>query len=922
MAAIRTAVLRVVSLFASFLLLGMTLAGCSADPAGVEEGAAASTATVTANASGGKTSLVFGTGDPQANEDEIANATRGLELAGHDAESSVNLPEDLSPYATIWHVSAYTALTSDEIDRLHAFVEDGGSLYLTGERPCCEELNQSVERLVNGLITTTDVGVGGLGDIGGPYTFNPGAAGDIVRFPNLLTDFIPSAPGGLSGLSNLFGRNVFAASATTPVGGVWTEEDLVGGRGRLVLLMDVNWLGLSTWRPLFENIQNFLDEGAGCTNDGHWDGFAWTGPQPTNSPSNCSTISAPVRVEWSAGSDDGPVTIDVVGNGVTPTCGYVSGPAAASRISCEIPVPADRGSSVTVTATDSRGTSTRRYRVEGKNDPRNVPSPFSFDSNWWDWPDRDEDGLPDNWETNGVWVEGDLVDLRGMGADPNRKDLFVRYDYEESRPLSDQFFAYLRDAYSKAPLLNADGSSGGIVFHTVSGQSVPSSVIGKWTGSVADYERVMLYTGFANSPLAGGGGVPQLIKYYVNIAGPLYKADGTVDGNVIGTAFVKGNVGWIGLHGQSENRFVSALDTKKWFGDAADWVRACNAFHELGHNLGIRHHGASDKPERDPKYKSVMSYSYNTVGVPSGLFGLGNKIDLSRENSVNYDFNLGKEVGKLTFVPGQWGEIPDLYSIYGQGRLYLGPDGAQEVEAPIEQMIAEADPAAIAEFDAMFDLEAANHSPVVSDVAAATPAGTAVTVPLGGSDPDGDAVSLRIDSPPSHGTAEIVAGSLRYVPEPGFTGDDQLTFRASDGYLSSAEATVRITVTGSGGSGETTLAVTVDGRRPVVAEGPVPSTSFAVDINPDGLIDSVVGSSTIPRADGGDVTVDVTVTRTFLWLFGHVTVTDGATGNVTTGLVLFAPITATQGEGIELVARGLSFYRWTPVPFTIAVSIT
>src|SRR4051794_30250217 len=57
-----------------------------------------------------------------------------------------------------------------------------------------------------------------------------------------------------------------------------------------------------------------------------------------------------------------------------------------------------------------------------RNDSRNVPPGQEADSDFWTWPDADQDGLPDYWETHGVWVDGKFVDLAGLGADDQHMD--------------------------------------------------------------------------------------------------------------------------------------------------------------------------------------------------------------------------------------------------------------------------------------------------------------------------------------------------------------------------------------------------------------------------------------------------------------------------------------------------------------------
>ncbi|GIX07014.1 MAG: hypothetical protein KatS3mg115_1417 [Candidatus Poribacteria bacterium] len=64
------------------------------------------------------------------------------------------------------------------------------------------------------------------------------------------------------------------------------------------------------------------------------------------------------------------------------------------------------------------------------------------------------------------------------------------------------------------------------------------------------------------------------------------------------------------------------------------------------------------------------------------------------------------------------------------------------------------------------------------------------------SDPDGDALTVEIVTPPSNGTAfyDPDTALLTYTPVADFFGTDSFTYRASDGQLDSNEATVSVTV--------------------------------------------------------------------------------------------------------------------------------
>ena len=77
-----------------------------------------------------------------------------------------------------------------------------------------------------------------------------------------------------------------------------------------------------------------------------------------------------------------------------------------------------------------------------------------------------------------------------------------------------------------------------------------------------------------------------------------------------------------------------------------------------------------------------------------------------------------------------------------------------------------------------------------------TPEDTTKAIVLSGTDPDGNTLSYAIVSGPSHGTLTTIAGqNVTYTPTANYNGADSFTFKANDGGLDSAPATVQITVT-------------------------------------------------------------------------------------------------------------------------------
>ncbi len=67
---------------------------------------------------------------------------------------------------------------------------------------------------------------------------------------------------------------------------------------------------------------------------------------------------------------------------------------------------------------------------------------------------------------------------------------------------------------------------------------------------------------------------------------------------------------------------------------------------------------------------------------------------------------------------------------------------------------------------------------------------------VGDNDPEGAPLTAVKDTDPQNGSVTLNAdGSFTYTPNPDFFGNDSFTYHASDGSLSSASATVSISVT-------------------------------------------------------------------------------------------------------------------------------
>ncbi len=194
---------------------------------------------------------------------EGGDAASVLRSLGDTVTLTETLPESLSPYSSVWSILAYEGLSARDQEELEKYVEAGGRLYLTGERPCCEELDLSDQAIMRVILKNKAIVVGQQGDIAGPFFFNPDAEDGISQKPNELTEFPVDSPGGLVGIGEISSPNVLGSSESIAVGGVFDEGDMIDGKGRVVLYMDIDWLQLAshaTRLAVIENLQDFLEK--------------------------------------------------------------------------------------------------------------------------------------------------------------------------------------------------------------------------------------------------------------------------------------------------------------------------------------------------------------------------------------------------------------------------------------------------------------------------------------------------------------------------------------------------------------------------------------------------------------------------------------------------------------------------------------
>jgi hypothetical protein len=232
--------------------------------------------------------------------------------------------------------------------------------------------------------------------------------------------------------------------------------------------------------------------------------------------------------------------------------------------------------------------------------------------------DQDHDGIPDDWETNGVTVtlpDGHtrFLDLRSMGASPNHKDIIVWVNWMEApdhthKPIANG---------SKAPgtnraielnpldLVKAAFLKQGINLIVIYGEHPIAE-----TPQIGDTDHDGNYLWDALDDLtktefpvlpAGFGRAVHLCTFIHQMGGQAHAYTG-LSQSMPGREFL------VALGGSADHTGSASTQEGTFM-------------HELGHDLGL-HHGGADDILLKPNYLSVMNYLFQVTGLYiDGTFG-------------------------------------------------------------------------------------------------------------------------------------------------------------------------------------------------------------------------------------------------------------------------------------------------------------
>lgn len=250
-----------------------------------------------------------------------------------------------------------------------------------------------------------------------------------------------------------------------------------------------------------------------------------------------------------------------------------------------------------------------------------VPSKLQLHSDaYYTEEDTDEDGIPDDWERNGLDIDEDGtidVNLEELGAEVGRKDLFVEIDFMKGEELDQKQIEKVVDEFMEHDIwLHVDAGPDSVDFTTGK----------KWGGlsrsDTVDAMEMVLEADEGGETSSDGTPVQYLWETYVNenftferrpffrhclVAKDIITVEKNDDGELERSS----------ISGISSDIPGQCIMIAGWLDDWGtpydEYAPAITFMHELGHTLGLVH-GGDDEVNYKPNFLSVMNYSFQLYG--------------------------------------------------------------------------------------------------------------------------------------------------------------------------------------------------------------------------------------------------------------------------------------------------------------------
>ena len=259
--------------------------------------------------------------------------------------------------------------------------------------------------------------------------------------------------------------------------------------------------------------------------------------------------------------------------------------------------------------------------------------------------DSDRDGIPDDWERNGVVLkDGTVIPLPDWGADPNTPDIFLQLNWMASE--WEQLGCFDNDADATCAQANTKS-------YRPSTKSLEELVdVFADNGYNLHVDAGKYYTNIPNYGEGFGGQTIDYAKYYFNGTSKAMKLLQNQK-DILGE---RANIFRLGVIGDQINQgdYTTGVAT---IGNGSFYVANHSRMttevqlrntimHEFGHNLGLRHNGAKDHVDGLPgeahaeDYRSVMNYKY--------------QFEIFNYSTGGYTYNHG---GVTREIPADWDNL-------------------------------------------------------------------------------------------------------------------------------------------------------------------------------------------------------------------------------------------------------------------------
>lgn len=229
--------------------------------------------------------------------------------------------------------------------------------------------------------------------------------------------------------------------------------------------------------------------------------------------------------------------------------------------------------------------------------------------------DTDEDGIPDDWERNGLDIDGDGaidVDLAALGAEVGHRDLFVEVDFMKGAKLGQKQIEKVVDKFMERDIwLHVDAGPNSTDFAT--GE--------KWgdlsRSDTVDEMDMVMDSEDSGATTSDGVPVQYLWGNYVNEnfsleRRPFFRHCLVVKKIVTVNKNDNGEFERNSISGISSDMPGQCFMIADWT-DNFEFAPAATFMHELGHTLGLEH-GGDDGVNYKPNHLSIMNYSFQLPG--------------------------------------------------------------------------------------------------------------------------------------------------------------------------------------------------------------------------------------------------------------------------------------------------------------------